>query len=141
MSLEASLLARPSISVEGATDEKDRLLAEHAKSIKELEATVKSYQEKSASDSAAAVSEEERRNGREEAEKGWMAMLEEEKKIREEKERWAEEVTKALDKEKKVRNEFSPQNSDQLCVPRREGSLKMNDGHSRFSLANSIPWV
>lgn len=96
-------MARPSLSVEGATDEKDRLLAENAKTIKELEAAVKSYRERGASDSAVAVSEVEHRNRREESEKRWMAMLEEEKKIREEKERWAEEVTKALDKEKKVR--------------------------------------
>jgi centromeric protein E len=102
LSLEASLLARPSMSTEGATDEKDRLLTEQAKTIKELEAVVKAYEDRSGSDSSAVISEEERRTIRDEIEKEWIAKVEDEKRVRVEKERWAEEVTKALDKEKKV---------------------------------------
>lgn len=95
-------MGRPSISTEGSIDEKDRLLTEQAKTIKELEAVVKAYEERSGSDSSAAIGEEERRSIREEVEREWVARVEEEKRVREEKERWAEEVTKALDKEKKV---------------------------------------
>lgn len=100
LSLEASLLARPSVSTERSAEEK---AAEQVKTIKELETLVKSYEERDGLDSSTALIEEQRRCIREEVEKEWIAKVEEERRIREEKERWAEEVTKALDKEKKVK--------------------------------------
>ena len=90
------------MSTEGLADEKDRRLTEQAKTIKELEAAVKAYEERGESDSSARIDEEERRAIRKEVEKEWAEKVEEEKRVREEKERWAGELTKALDKEKRV---------------------------------------
>jgi len=94
------------MSTEGVADEKDRLLTEQAKTIKELELVVKAYEERGVSDSSAPISEEERRVIRREVEKEWAEKVEEEKRVREEKERWAGELTKAFDKEKKVGDFF-----------------------------------
>lgn len=146
MSLEASLLARPSMSTEGLADEKDRLLTEQAKTIKELEAAVKSYEERGRSDSSARI-DEERRAIRKEVEKEWAEKVEEEKRVREEKERWAGELTKALDKEKRVGDIYqystaaNVTNAGFLFYLRRDRSWKKNDGHSLHSSANSTLWA
>ncbi|KAF8950868.1 hypothetical protein BDZ97DRAFT_1110086 [Flammula alnicola] len=91
LSLEASLLARPPLPVDALSDEKDMLIAEQTKTIRELEIAVDGYEEN--------LGEPLRK---EDVEKEWSEKLEEEKKKSEKSERWAEEVAKALEKEKKV---------------------------------------
>lgn len=93
LSLEASLLARPPLPADAPSDEKDKLIAEQTKTIRELEIVVRGYEDNLG---------EPLRKVKEDVEKEWMDKLEEEKKLREEKESWAEEVVKALEKEKKV---------------------------------------
>lgn len=73
--------------------EKDKLLAEQAKTIRELEIVVKGYEENLG---------EPLRAVREDVEREWIEKLEKEVKRREEKEAWADELVKQLEKEKKV---------------------------------------
>jgi centromeric protein E len=102
LSLEASLLARSHATGEvpgdAAPEEKDRVIAEQARTIRELE----SYEEKK-STGVVEDMEVELRRVRDEIEMEWEAKFEEERKVREEKERWADEVVKAFEKEKKTR--------------------------------------
>lgn len=93
LSLESSLLARPPLPVDAPSDEKDKLIAEQAKTIRELEIVVRGYEENLG---------EPLRQVKEDVEKEWSEKLEEEKKRSEKSEKWAEEVVKALEKEKKV---------------------------------------
>ncbi|KJA20164.1 hypothetical protein HYPSUDRAFT_142672 [Hypholoma sublateritium FD-334 SS-4] len=94
LSLEASLLARPSLPADATSDEKDRLIAEQTKTIRELEIAIRGYEDNLG---------EPLRKVKEDVEKEWSEKLEEEKKKNEKSERWAEEVVKALEKEKKTR--------------------------------------
>ncbi|TFK34801.1 kinesin-like protein [Crucibulum laeve] len=93
LSLEASLVARPALPPTAPENEKDKLIAEQSKTIRELEIVVKGYEENLG---------EPLRAVREDVEKEWMDKVDEEVKKREEKERWAEELVKQLDKEKRV---------------------------------------
>ena len=97
LSLEASLLARPALPADAKEDEKDKLIAEQAKTIRELEIVVRGYEE---------TLGEPLRKVKEDVEKEWSEKLDEEKKKSEQSERWAEEVVKALEKEKKVSSPF-----------------------------------
>ncbi|KAG6895392.1 hypothetical protein C0992_001525 [Termitomyces sp. T32_za158] len=94
LSLEAALEARPPLPI-GATDnDKDQLLQEQSKTIRELEIVVRGYEENLG---------EPLRQVREDVEKEWKDKLAAEVKKREEKERWAEELVKQIEKEKKIR--------------------------------------
>ena len=93
LSLEAALLARPQLPPDAPESDKDKLLTEQAKTIRELEIVVKGYEE-NLGDPLRAV--------REDVEKEWGAKLEAEVKLREEKEAWADELVKQLDKERRV---------------------------------------
>ena len=93
LSLEASLLARPSLPADASSDEKDRLIAEQTKTIRELEIAIRGYEDNLG---------EPLRKVKEDVEKEWAGKLEEERQKSERSERWAEEVVKALEKEKKV---------------------------------------
>ena len=92
LSLEAALQARPPVLPETAS-EKDQLIAEQAKTIRELEIVVAGYEENLG---------EPLRQVREDVEREWITKLEEEQKIREEKEVWAREVERELEREKGV---------------------------------------
>ena len=92
LSLEAALQARPPVLPETAS-EKDQLIAEQAKTIRELEIVIRGYEENLG---------EPLRAVREDVEKEWGAKLEAEAKLREEKEVWADELVKQLDKERRV---------------------------------------
>ncbi|GLB38799.1 putative TRAFAC class myosin-kinesin ATPase superfamily, kinesin family protein [Lyophyllum shimeji] len=94
LSLEAALDARPPLSADAPESEKDRLIQEQAKTIKELEIVVRGYEDNLG---------EPLRQVREDVEKEWQVKLDEEIKKREEKERWADELVKRLEKEKKMR--------------------------------------
>ncbi|KAI0720566.1 kinesin-domain-containing protein [Cerioporus squamosus] len=74
--------------------QKDKLLTEQAKTIRELEIVVKGYEDNLG---------EPLRAVREDVEKEWSAKLEQEVKLREEKEAWADELVKQLDKERRMR--------------------------------------
>lgn len=94
LSLEAALLARPQLPPDAPESEKDKLLAEQAKTIRELEIVVKGYEDNLG---------EPLRAVREDVEREWIEKLEKEVKRREEKEAWSDELVKQLDKEKKMR--------------------------------------
>ena len=74
--------------------EKDKLLNEQAKTIRELEIVVKGYEENLG---------EPLRAVREDGEKEWAQKLEAETRLRQEKEVWADELVKQLDKERRAR--------------------------------------
>ena len=93
LSLEAALLSRPQLPPDASEGEKDKLLTEQAKSIRELEIVVKGYEENLG---------EPLRAVREDVEKEWAQKLEQEVRLREEKEAWADELVKQLDRERKV---------------------------------------
>jgi len=92
--LEAALLSRPNIPADAPDAEKDKLIVEQTKTIRELEIVIKGYEENLG---------EPLRAVREDVEKEWVAKVEEERKRKEEKEAWADELVRQLDKEKKVR--------------------------------------
>ncbi|CCM02201.1 uncharacterized protein FIBRA_04281 [Fibroporia radiculosa] len=93
LSLEAALQARPQLPPDAPDSEKDKLLTDQAKTIRELEVVIKGYEENLG---------EPLRAVREDVEKEWMAKLEKEVKRKEEKEVWADELVKQLEKEKKA---------------------------------------
>ena len=88
------MLARPQLPPDAPESEKDKLLTEQAKTIRELEIVVKGYEDNLG---------EPLRAVREDVEKEWAAKLEKEVRAREEKEVWADELVKQLDKERRVR--------------------------------------
>ena len=93
LSLEAALLARPPLPLDAPDMEKDRMILEQAKTIRELEIVVRGYE---------ANLGEPLRAVKEDVEKEWVDKVAEERKKREEAEVWAQEVVKAVEKEKKV---------------------------------------
>jgi centromeric protein E len=94
LSLEAALEARPPLPASAPENEKDKMIQDQAKTIRELEIVVRGYEDNLG---------EPLRAVREDVEKEWMTKLDEEIQKREEKERWADELVKQLEKEKKVR--------------------------------------
>jgi centromeric protein E len=99
LSLEAALLARPPLPLDAPDTEKDRMIVEQAKTIRELEIVIKGYE---------ANLGEPLRAVKEDVEKEWMDKVAAEQKKREEVEAWAQEVVKAVEKEKKVPLFISP---------------------------------
>ncbi|KAF8634129.1 hypothetical protein AX15_001061 [Amanita polypyramis BW_CC] len=97
LSLEAALLARPPLPPTAPENEKDALIAAQAKTIRELEIVIGGYEDNLG---------EPLRKVKEDVEKEWIDKVEEETKRREEKERWAEEVVKQLDRERRVRKKL-----------------------------------
>ena len=111
LSLEAALLARPQLPPDAPDSDKDKLLSEQAKTIRELEIVVKGYEENLG---------EPLRAVREDVEKEWAEKLQKEKRKREEKEAWADELVRQLEKERRVRPLFLstvPSNADASCRP------------------------
>ncbi|EGO19218.1 hypothetical protein SERLADRAFT_453721 [Serpula lacrymans var. lacrymans S7.9] len=94
LSLEATLLARPELPPDAPESEKDKLIGEQSKTIRELEIVVRGYEDNLG---------EPLRAVREDVEREWMEKLEVETKKREEKEVWAAELVKQVEKEKKLR--------------------------------------
>ncbi|KAF5348512.1 hypothetical protein D9756_009565 [Leucocoprinus leucothites] len=97
LSLEAALVSRPPLDASAPENEKDKLIAEQVKTIKELEIVVKGYEENLG---------EPLRAVKEDVEKEWKDKLEAEAKKREEKERWADELVMQLEKEKNMRTKL-----------------------------------
>lgn len=94
LSLEAALTSRPPLPVDAPEEEKARVIADQAKTIRELEIVVAGYEDNLG---------EPLRAVREDVENEWRAKVEEEVKKVQEKERWANELVKQLEKEKKLR--------------------------------------
>ncbi|KAI9568450.1 P-loop containing nucleoside triphosphate hydrolase protein [Boletus coccyginus] len=94
LSLEAALLARPELPPDAPETEKDKLIADQQKSIRELEIVVRGYEDNLG---------EPLRQVREDVEREWETRLAAEVKRREEKEVWATELVRQLEKEKKLR--------------------------------------
>jgi len=93
LSLEAALLARPALPPSAPESEKDKLIAEQTKTIRELEIVVRGYEDNLG---------EPLRAVKEDVEKEWADKVEAEVRKREEQERWAAELVRQLEKEKKV---------------------------------------
>jgi centromeric protein E len=93
LSLETALLSRPELPPDASETEKDKLIAEQGKTIRELEIVVHGYEDNLG---------EPLRAVREDVEKEWVGKFEEEVKKREEKEAWASELVRQLEKEKKA---------------------------------------
>ncbi|KAI0032797.1 P-loop containing nucleoside triphosphate hydrolase protein [Vararia minispora EC-137] len=94
LSLEAALLARPAIAPDAPEAEKDKMITEQTRTIRELEMAVRGYE-----DNLGAPL----RQVREDVEREWEGKVEAEKRKVAEKEAWAEELVKQLEKEKKMR--------------------------------------
>ncbi|KAJ7935660.1 kinesin-like protein [Mycena leptocephala] len=92
LSLEATLLARPELPT--SEDEKDKLISEQTRTIRELEIVVRGYEENLGQPLRAV---------REDVEKEWQGKLDAERRVIAEKEAWAEELVRQLQKEKKIR--------------------------------------
>ncbi|KAH8113581.1 kinesin-domain-containing protein [Phellopilus nigrolimitatus] len=97
LSLEAALLARPELPADAPESEKDKLIADQTKTIRELEIVVHGYEENLG---------EPLRAVKEDVEQEWILKVEQERKIREEKEAWAEELVRQLEKEKGLRQKL-----------------------------------
>ncbi|KAJ3547484.1 hypothetical protein NMY22_g1637 [Coprinellus aureogranulatus] len=97
LSLEAALVARPPLPIDAPEEEKAKMIADQAKTIRELEIVVAGYEQNLG---------EPLRAVKEDVEREWEVKLAEEVKRREEKERWAQELAKELEKEKKLRKKL-----------------------------------
>jgi centromeric protein E len=93
LALEETLLARPELPPDAPESEKDRLLGEQARNIRELEMVVKGYEDNLGAPLRAV---------REDVEREWSARLAAEEAKRKEAEAFAAELARALEKEKKV---------------------------------------
>lgn len=93
LSLEAALLSRPPLPADAPSSEKDALIAEQAKTIRELEVVVAGYEENLG---------EPLRQVREDVEREWEGRVGGERRRREESEVWARELERELEREKGV---------------------------------------
>ncbi|OCH88478.1 kinesin-domain-containing protein [Obba rivulosa] len=119
LSLEAALSARPELPADAPESEKDRLIAEQAKTIRELEIVVRGYEDNLG---------EPLRAVREDVEKEWMEKLEKEVRRREEKEAWADELVKQLEKEKKARLKLEDERQALASFVKRFDTLWLSTG-------------
>lgn len=87
------MLSRPLLPPDAPETEKDKLIMEQGKTIRELEIVVKGYEDNLG---------EPLRAVREDVENEWQEKLGAEIAKTQEKEAWAEELFKQLEKEKKV---------------------------------------
>ena len=94
LSLEAALSVRPPISTDAPDDEKDKVILDQAKTIRELEIVVQGYEDNLGEPMPAI---------REDVEREWEGKVASEKLIRLEKEAWAEELVRQIEKERQVR--------------------------------------
>ncbi|KAF8625919.1 hypothetical protein AX17_006645 [Amanita inopinata Kibby_2008] len=97
LSLEAALLAHPPLPPTAPECEKDNMIASQAKTIRELEIVIRGYEDNLG---------EPLRKVKEDVEKEWIDKLDQEIKQREEREKWAEELVKQLDRERKLRKKL-----------------------------------
>ncbi|EMD40019.1 hypothetical protein CERSUDRAFT_46407 [Gelatoporia subvermispora B] len=119
LSLEAALSARPELPPDAPESEKDRLIAEQAKTIRELEIVVKGYEDNLG---------EPLRAVREDVENEWVGKVESEKRRREEKEAWADELVKQLERERKARLKLEDERQALASFVKRFDTLWLSTG-------------
>ncbi|KZT11970.1 kinesin-domain-containing protein [Laetiporus sulphureus 93-53] len=132
LSLEAALLAKPQMSPDAPVSEsdKDKLLAEQANTIHELEIVIKGY-EKDLEESSCAA--------RENIEKEWREKLESEVQRREEKTAWADELMKQLEKERRMRVKLEEERQALTAFVKRFDSLGLGNPLSPIKLSLPMP--
>lgn len=94
--MEAALAARPLLPVDAQESEKDKLIEEQKSTIEDMQRAIDGFE---------AHLGEPLRQTREDVEKEWKQRVEEEKRLREEKEIWANELVRELEREKRVSND------------------------------------
>ncbi|KAF9222920.1 kinesin-domain-containing protein [Gyrodon lividus] len=129
LSLEAALLARPELPPDAPETEKDKLIADQQKTIRELEIVVCGYEDNLG---------EPLRQVREDVEREWEGRLAEEVKRREEKQAWAGELVRQLEKEKKVRMTLEEERRALAAFVNKFDSLGLGSG---VMLSSSTPSV
>ncbi|KIL66902.1 hypothetical protein M378DRAFT_185909 [Amanita muscaria Koide BX008] len=97
LALEEALLARPPLPTSASENEKDALITAQNKTIRELEIVVRGYEDNLG---------EPLRKVKEDVEREWIEKVEEEKRKKEEKGKWAEELVKQLDRERRTRQKL-----------------------------------
>ncbi|KZT43759.1 kinesin-domain-containing protein [Sistotremastrum suecicum HHB10207 ss-3] len=131
LSLEAALASRPLLPVDASESEKDKLIEEQKCTIDDLQRAIDGFE---------AHLGEPLRQTREDVEKEWSQRLDEEKRLREEKEHWANELVRELEKEKRNRRKLEQENkaladfvsnADSLGLSRQSSSLQ-----TRIPMAN-----
>ncbi|KIJ17540.1 hypothetical protein PAXINDRAFT_73078 [Paxillus involutus ATCC 200175] len=132
LSLEAALLARPELPPDASETEKDKLIADQQKTIRELEIVVCGYEDNLG---------EPLRQVREDVEREWEGRVAEEVTRREEKEAWAAELVKQLEKEKKVRMTLEDERRALAAFVSKFDSLGLGGGNmlSSSKPVSSLP--
>ncbi|KAG2009468.1 kinesin [Coprinopsis cinerea AmutBmut pab1-1] len=97
LSLEAQLTARPPLPLDAPEESKDKLIAEQAKTIRELEIVVRGYEDNLG---------EPLRKVREDVEREFEERCRELERKVEEGKRWADELVKEVEKEKRLRTKL-----------------------------------
>ncbi|KAH9080326.1 kinesin-domain-containing protein [Lactarius deliciosus] len=97
LALDVALQARPELPPDAPESEKDRLLGEQARNIRELEMVIKGYEDNLGAPLRAV---------REDVEREWGARLAAEEAKRKEADAWAAELARGLEKEKKARQQL-----------------------------------
>ncbi|KIO06241.1 hypothetical protein M404DRAFT_24972 [Pisolithus tinctorius Marx 270] len=124
LSLEAALLARPEISPDAPESEKDKLIAEQQKTIRELEIVVRGYEDNLG---------EPLRQVKEDVEREWGERLQAEVQKREEKEAWATELVRQLEKEKRARTKLEEERRALAAFVSKFDSLGLGAGSNLSS--------
>jgi centromeric protein E len=93
LSLEASLIARPPLPADAPEGEKDKLIIDQARTIRELEIVVEGYEQNLGAPLRAV---------REDVEREWSVKVEQVMKEKRKKEAWADALVLQLEKEKRV---------------------------------------
>lgn len=122
LSLEAALLACPPLAPDAPASEKDRMITDQARAIRELEVVVQGYEENLGAPLRAV---------REDVEREWAVKVEKEKRAKEEKEAWAEVLVQQLEKEKRVRS----LRSVFLCQAEQVAQMRITLENERRALA------
>ncbi|KAH9991250.1 P-loop containing nucleoside triphosphate hydrolase protein [Russula vinacea] len=130
LALEASLLARPELPPDAPENEKDRLLGEQARNIRELEMVVKGYEDNLGAPLRAV---------REDVEREWSGRLAAEEAKRKEAEEWATELTHALEREKKARQQLEDERRALAAFVTKFDSLTAGLSSSLSDLSNTPP--
>ncbi|KAN0129523.1 P-loop containing nucleoside triphosphate hydrolase protein [Lactarius tabidus] len=132
LALEETLLARPELPPDAPESEKDRLLGEQARNIRELEMVVKGYEDNLGAPLRAV---------REDVEREWSARLAAEEAKRKEAEAFAAELARALEKEKKARQQLEDERRALASFVTKFDSLTagLSSSASLSSLGGSTP--
>ncbi|KAH9008963.1 kinesin-domain-containing protein [Lactarius pseudohatsudake] len=132
LALEAALQARPELPPDAPESEKDRLLGEQARNIRELEMVIKGYEDNLGAPLRAV---------REDVEREWGARLAAEEAKRKEADAWAAELARGLEKEKKARQQLEDERRALAAFVTRFDSLTagLSSSASLSSLVGTPP--